>query len=177
VKFALSLGVLIAIATGIGATTMVQSKQDPQPESLVESAPAAPNPKSMTKMESLALAAHDRVNQYRESQNLPPLVFDETIAIYAQIHSAQMANTQNMSHDGFKERVEKIGKTIPYRGAAENLAYNQGYDRPDEMAVQGWIASPGHHRNMIGKYNLTGIGVAQNAKGEYYFTQLFIKER
>ncbi len=156
---------------------MVRSGKDPQPESGSGSTQVSPNPKPMTKMESLALAAHDRVNQYRESQNLPPLVFDDTIAEYAKLHSVQMANTQNMSHDGFKERAEKIGKTIPYRGAAENLAYNQGYDRPDEMAVQGWIASPGHHRNMIGKYNLTGIGVAQNAKGEYYFTQLFIKER
>jgi uncharacterized protein YkwD len=29
---------------------------------------------------------------------------------------------------------------------------------------------------MEGNYNLTGIGVAKNAEGEYYFTQLFILE-
>jgi uncharacterized protein YkwD len=29
---------------------------------------------------------------------------------------------------------------------------------------------------MIGDFNLTGIGVAKNRAGEYYFTQIFIKE-
>jgi uncharacterized protein YkwD len=30
---------------------------------------------------------------------------------------------------------------------------------------------------MEGNFNVTGIGVAKNDKGEYYFTQLFILER
>jgi uncharacterized protein YkwD len=29
---------------------------------------------------------------------------------------------------------------------------------------------------MIGRYNLTGIGVAQSAQGEYYFTQIFVRK-
>lgn len=176
-KLLAMLGILGAIATLIGFTTMVKSAQDSHPDSSAGSPPVIQNAPAKSKLELLALVAHDRVNQYRESRNLLPLVFDDTIATYAQFHSVQMAKSQNMSHDGFKERVEKIAKTISYRGAAENLAYNQGYDNPDEVAVQGWISSPGHQQNMIGSYDLTGIGVAENAQGEYYFTQLFIKKR
>jgi len=44
-------------------------------------------------------------------------------------------------------------------------------------AVKGWINSPGHQKNMVGDYNLTGIGIAKNNVGEYYFTQLFVKKR
>jgi uncharacterized protein YkwD len=30
---------------------------------------------------------------------------------------------------------------------------------------------------MEGNFDLTGIGVSKNAKGEYYLTQIFIKRR
>ena len=49
-----------------------------------------------------------------------------------------------------------------------------GYQDPVSTAVDGWIKSDGHRQNMEGNYNLTGIGVAMNPQGEYYFTQIFI---
>jgi uncharacterized protein YkwD len=128
-------------------------------------------------MNPLELSIHDRVNQYRQSQNLPPLTFDPTISAQARAHSLKMATTSHLSHDGFKERVNVVAKTIAYRGAAENVAYNMGHTHPDETAVKGWIKSPGHQVNMVGAYDLTGIGVAQNSQGEYYFTQIFISTR
>jgi uncharacterized protein YkwD len=57
------------------------------------------------------------------------------------------------------------------------VAYNQGYSKPDEQAVEGWIKSSGHRKNMEGDFDLTGIGITKNAKSEYYFTQIFIKSR
>jgi uncharacterized protein YkwD len=40
------------------------------------------------------------------------------------------------------------------------------------QAVDGWIKSDGHRKNMEGQFLiLTGTGL-RNAKGEYYFTQL-----
>lgn len=128
-------------------------------------------------MNPLELSIHARVNQYRQAQNLPPLTFDPTISAQARAHSVKMANTSHLSHDGFKERVDAVAKTIAYRGAAENVAYNMGHTHPDDTAVKGWIKSPGHQHNMVGAYDLTGIGVAQNDKGEYYFTQIFISKR
>ena len=128
-------------------------------------------------MNPLELSIHDRVNQYRQAQNLPPLTFDATIAAQARSHSIKMARASRLSHDGFKERVDMVARTIAYRGAAENVAYNMGHTYPDDTAVKGWIKSPGHQVNMVGAYDLTGIGVAQNSQGEYYFTQIFISKR
>lgn len=120
----------------------------------------------------------NKINQYRQGRNLPPLTWNNTISNQARIHSQNMANgTVPFSHNGFSQRVQVIGKTIPYRAAAENVAYNQGYADPAANAVQGWLNSSGHQRNIVGNYNLTGIGVAKNSKGEYFFTQIFILKR
>jgi uncharacterized protein YkwD len=82
-----------------------------------------------------------------------------------------------LGHAGFQQRVQAIGKQIPLRGAAENVAYNMGYGDPAKQAVDGWIKSAGHRSNIEGNFNLTGVGVAQNSKGQYYFTQIFIRQR
>ncbi len=125
---------------------------------------------------SLELAIHAQINRYRQSRNLPPLAFDPTISAQAKAHSEAMAKMSNLSHEGFNERLDSVAETINYKSAAENVAVNQGYPHPDVTAVQGWIDSPGHLQNIIGNFNLTGIGVAQNAKGEYYFTQIFVRK-
>ncbi len=41
--------------------------------------------------------------------------------------------------------------------------------------VDGWLHSPGHRRNIMGDFRLTGIGVAEAANGMIYFTQIFVK--
>lgn len=121
---------------------------------------------------------HELVNQYRQAQNLPPLTVDPRISNQARKHSEAMARGEmTFSHDGFDERIKAIGQSLSYRSAAENLAYNMGYRDPVVRAVEGWIGSPGHQQNMVGGYDLTGIGIAKNAKGEYYYSQIFIKGR
>ncbi|MBD1830162.1 CAP domain-containing protein [Microcoleus vaginatus GB1-A2] len=122
----------------------------------------------------LEKAVNQQINQYRASKKLPPLSIDPRISQIARIHSENMANGKvSFSHDGFEGRAEAI--TIPYKSVAENLAYNFGYKDPVRNAVEGWIKSDGHRKNMEGQFNVTGIGVAKNAKGEYYFTQLFVR--
>jgi len=127
-------------------------------------------------MNSSELTTYNLVNRYRQSLNLPPLVADPAISAQAKAHSEEMARSGTMNHDGFNQRADSVAKTIVYRSAAENVAFNAGHGQPELVAVTGWIASPGHQRNMRGQYDLTGIGVAQNAKGEYYFTQIFIRK-
>ncbi|MEG4579998.1 CAP domain-containing protein [Microcoleus sp. MON1_C5] len=123
---------------------------------------------------NLEKAVNQQINQYRASKKLPPLSIDPRISQIARIHSENMANGKvSFSHDGFEGRAEAI--TIPYKSVAENLAYNLGYSDPVRNAVEGWIKSDGHRKNMEGQFNVTGIGVAKNAKGEYYFTQLFVR--
>jgi uncharacterized protein YkwD len=127
-------------------------------------------------MNSLELEIFKQINQYRQSQKLSPLVFDPEIAAQARAHSETMARMNNLTHDGFNERIDSISDKIAYKSAAENIASNRGYKQPEVTAVRDWIESPSHHHNTIGRYDLTGIGVAQSARGEYYFTQIFVRK-
>lgn len=127
---------------------------------------------------SLEGSIHQQVNQYRQSQNLPSLTLNSAISAQARKHSEAMAQGQvPFSHEGFKQRIEAISNVISYRSAGENVAFNQGYSDPATVAVRGWLKSPGHLKNIQGQFDLTGIGVAKNSKGEYYFTQIFLKKR
>lgn len=118
----------------------------------------------------------DKVNTYRVSQGLIPLEPSKMMSSVAKKHSDDMAQYKvPFSHQGAEGRFEKIGKAIGATSQAENLAYNMGMKNPSDAAVNGWIKSPGHHANMIGDYNKTGIAVSQNSDGHIYFTQLFAK--
>ena len=186
------LGTFGALATVIGITATAAradvsfsipsgaaSGQESQ-SSTARSTPNQPNRNlqstSTPVMNSLELTTHNLVNRYRQYRNLPPLVADPAISAQAKAHSEEMARSGNMNHDGFNRRADLVSKTIVYRSVAENVAFNGGHGQPDRGAVKGWIESPGHQRNMLGQYDLTGIGVVQNAKGEYYFTQIFIRK-
>ncbi|MDZ8240963.1 MAG: CAP domain-containing protein [Nostoc sp. ChiQUE01a] len=115
-----------------------------------------------------------QINNYRSSKGLPKLTRNSAIDNQARIHSQNMASGKvAFGHTGFQERLKAI--RISYRGAAENVAYNQGYSDPATQAVQGWLKSPGHLANIVGNYNLTGVGVASNSKGQIYFTQIFLR--
>jgi uncharacterized protein YkwD len=135
------------------------------------SAPSRPQKTAHLTMNSLELGVYQQVNQYRQSRNLPPLGIDPIVSDYAKAHSEQMARMGNLSHS-----LNAIDpKTYP--SAAENIASSRGYRSPEILAVRDWISSPLHHRNLIGRFNLTGVGVARNARGEYYFTQIFVYKR
>lgn len=117
---------------------------------------------------------HQLINVHRISQNLPPLAMNETITQQARNHSRSMAKKKTpFGHNGFDKRVKRIARTLPYTLAAENIAYNHGYPNCAGNAVEGWLQSPRHRKNILGNYRLTGIGVAQDLKGGYYFTQIF----
>jgi uncharacterized protein YkwD len=117
---------------------------------------------------------HHLINRYRTSKNLPPLTTDETLTRQARIHSRAMARHKvPFGHDGFGRRVKRISRCLPYRTAAENVAYNRGYPDCAQQAVRDWLKSIEHRGNIRGHYRLTGIGVAENPEGAYYFTQIF----
>jgi uncharacterized protein YkwD len=129
-------------------------------------------------LDELKQAVFQKVNEYRVSQNLSPLKLDPVISQPSEQHSQNMATGKvTFSHAGAEQRFEKIYNKISYQKIAENVGYNSGYNNPAEQVVEGWIKSDGHRKNMLGDYNLTGIGVAKNTEGEYYFTQIFVKSR
>lgn len=166
----LSLGVLLMGSFGCQVWAKNLSVK-PTPVTVA----AAPSPTHS----ALEQSVHTQINKYRQSKGLAPLTLNATISDQARAHSQAMAQGKvPFSHQGFETRVRVISQKVPYRGAAENVAFNKGYSDPATQAVQGWLKSPGHLKNIQGgQYNLTGVGVVKNAKGEYYLTQIFIQRR
>lgn len=113
-------------------------------------------------------------NKFRQSKGLAPLALNDVISQQARRHSKDMASgSTGFGHEGFEERVDVVSKKLGRVGAAaENVAYGT---LDAEAVVNGWIKSPGHRKNMLGKYNLIGIGAAR--KGNItFFTQVFIQK-
>ena len=132
-----------------------------------------PAPSSTAALEQAVL---QQVNAYRARQHLPTLRWEERLAQQARQHSQTMLNS-GLSHTGFEQRQAAIGRVLPWSSAAENVAYSQGMLDPATQAVQGWLNSPGHRRNLEGPFTLTGIGAARNPRGEVTFTQIFLRPR
>lgn len=114
-------------------------------------------------------------NKFRHSKSLPPLQLEESISREARSHSRDMANGRTgFGHQGFDERVDHVTKKLGrVASAAENVAYG---NLDAESVVKGWIKSPGHRKNMLGNYNLIGIGAARGKGNITFFTQVFIKK-
>ncbi|WP_414577061.1 CAP domain-containing protein [Anabaena sp. CCY 9402-a] len=155
----------IAISTPIPTHT---------PKSLPRSVSSRQLAQSTINTASVEAAVFQQINQFRTSQGLPALTRNSAIDDQARIHSQNMAKGSiPFGHYGFSSRIQASG--ISYQSAAENVAKNRGYSDPATQAVQGWLRSSGHLNNIRGNYNLTGIGVAVNSKGEVYLTQIFVR--
>jgi uncharacterized protein YkwD len=179
----LVLGTFCTLMTVIGVMTTARAEvstsiptEEPQPTEQQSITPKISPSTPPIVMSSSERSIYDRVNQYRQSKNLPPLTIDPIISAQAKAHSEKMARVGRIGHEGFNDRVQSVGKEIVYRSAAENVGYSVGYAQPEAIAVEDWIGSPGHQKNMVGRYDLTGIGSVKNARGETYFTQIFIRK-
>ncbi|MBE8970215.1 CAP domain-containing protein [Nostocales cyanobacterium LEGE 12452] len=171
IVYSVALGT-IALSSGAIATSGTNPACTPVPSNVSNNT----NQVAANSMDTAAIeqSIFNQINNYRVSQGLPALTRNSAIDNQVRLHSKNMANgTVSFGHSGFSERLNATG--VAYRGAAENVAYNQGYSDPATKAVQGWLKSPGHLANIRGNYNLTGIGVAKNSQGAIYFTQIFIR--
>ena len=114
------------------------------------------------------------INRFRASHGLSPLVMNDTVSAEARTHSRSMANhAVSFGHDGFQQRLSHLVHTIPHAtGGAENVAYNY---KTAKIVADGWIHSPGHRQNILGHYNLTGIGIVSDRNGKLYYTQMFLR--
>ena len=115
-----------------------------------------------------------RVNAYRIANGLKKLNLSNALSSAAQQHSLDMAkNRAKFGHDGFANRIKYLHNVLPKTtNGAENVAFNY---KSAKIVVDGWFNSSGHKRNMLGHYDLTGIGLARNSRGQIYFTQMFLK--
>ncbi len=135
-----------------------------------EDDPATSNINNSSPADSVEAEVHRLVNEHRIGMGLSALEWNDIIANECRQHSEEMANAHTINHDGFNERINKIGETIPWSWAGENVAYNYSA----QGAVTAWLNSPGHKSNIESNSNFTGVGVAYDG-GTIYFTQIFIR--
>lgn len=115
------------------------------------------------------------VNKYRRSKGLGELQMLNVASSEAAKHSANMAARRvPFGHTGFESRVSAISRSLgSASAAAENVADGK---LTAQQVVDGWLHSAGHRKNIEGKYTLTGIGIAKDAGGVIYFTQIFVRK-
>jgi uncharacterized protein YkwD len=134
-----------------------------------------------TDLRSIEDRALERVNETREEHGLGTLEHDETLARLARHYSEQMASLGFFSHTGadgssLEDRARRHG--IRYQAIAENLHQSKGYDDAVPVAIRGWMNSPGHRANLLGReYTRSAVGVALSADGDVIFTQLFLQSK
>ncbi len=115
------------------------------------------------------------INKHRKAAGLGELQLLNIASVEAAKHSANMAAKRTpFGHTGFEARVAAISKYLgSVSAAAENVADGK---LTAQQVVDGWLHSPGHLKNIEGNYTLTGIGMARDAGGVVYFTQIFVRK-
>ena len=157
----------------------VKKTSDSRPRIYVENAETKPNISAPPPVFDLERQAFQLINEKRREQRLKSLEWNETIAKIARLHSQNMANHKFFSHTGLdgsmvSDRADKSGLN-KWRAIGENIAYNRGYEQPIEFAVERWMQSPSHKRNLLDEqWRESAVGIFVTPEGTYYFTQVFL---
>lgn len=112
-------------------------------------------------------------NELRAEHSLPPLAWHEDLSAIAARHAAAIADgCAPWSHHGAHDRFAACSSRCV--NVAENLARSEGYSREDlpQVAMRGWRESQGHFRNLVGPFDVCGVGWAANSSGTIFITQL-----
>jgi uncharacterized protein YkwD len=136
-----------------------------------------PDPGWGTLNTSFAAQVLTLINQHRATLGEGALTTDWALTDSAQWKSMNMSGLDYFDHTddpigrSVQQRLLDCGYPASSSGWGENIAY--GYPTPASV-VQAWLNSPGHRANIENaSYRTTGIGVAANAAGAYYWTQEF----
>jgi uncharacterized protein YkwD len=159
-------------------------------------------PRPAIEISDLAKRIHALINRERAKQKLSPLAWDAALARIAATHSRDMVERKYLAHEspeghGFPVRYRRAGYQCGIRigrvihGGAENIALtglyasvtivngssNYDWNSADAIArkaVDGWMHSPGHRRNILTPYWVhEGIGIAIGPDDRVYVTQNF----
>ncbi len=117
------------------------------------------------------------VNDYRGRQGLARVSSSPTLTKAAVWKSGHMARYNYFSHEDAAPASRSTGERLlacGYKGGswAENIAF--GYTSAREV-MQGWVASPGHKKNLDNPtYKAIGVGaVKAPGSGPIYWSQAF----
>ena len=129
-------------------------------------------------LEAMELEIEKAVNRVRAEHGLRTLSPLPELIEAARRHSEDMAGRDFFDHrspEGMRPIDRVRARGVAPRRVLENISLNRGQTEPVTAAVEGWIASPGHRRNILDPdVTHTGVGVAEDDDGAFYFTQLFV---
>lgn len=140
---------------------------------------------SGSELKRTALDVEQRVfellNAERTAKGLAPLSWNEEVAAVARRHSSNMAAEKFFSHRGsdgsmVNDRAFHQG-LFNWSLIGENIAFIRGYSDPEARAVQNWMNSTRHRKNLLNDvWTDSAVGVVLTADGTYYLTQVFLKD-
>lgn len=113
-------------------------------------------------------------NKFRRSNNLNEVIWNEEVWRICYSHSKNMGTGKvPFSHEGFNNRVNSF--TVRVSFACENLyTCTNSDERSIGMnAVDGWINSPGHRKNLLSNTRFCAIATFKSG-ASYFLTQIFI---
>lgn len=116
------------------------------------------------------------VNAFRSQHGMPALRMEDHLMAAAEAQSEAMARRGRMDHEvagKLPDRVRAAG--YDWTTTAENIAMSfRDYD----AAMAGWIASPGHRKNLLNpQVTEIGFAAAKGVDGKPYWTQIFARPR
>jgi len=187
-------------STSIITRTVTHVPPQPSSASYTSSIPGAP----YMDPSDLEYRVHELINVQREQNGLSTLSYDSFLADISRGHSWDMVTRNFFEHENpdgkdARDRGDAAGYpcirnmgAYTYEGIAENLfqgyryssymttdgvitSYNwSSVDDVAERAVNGWMDSPGHRRNILTEhFILEGIGVAFSSDDKIYITENF----
>jgi uncharacterized protein YkwD len=121
----------------------------------------------------------DLLNAERRKNGLSELTWSDDVASVARLHSENMAHENFFSHRGtdgsmVDDRADRMGLGA-WKTIGENIAYMKGYEDPAAVAVQKWLESTAHRKNLLGpNWRESAVGVSVAEDGSYYMTQVFL---
>ena len=158
------------LASAAGAASCVAPRSTPEASPRPAPRREVPDPGDPSELSGRVVEAH---NARRAKAGLPPLLENPRLGAAATEHARDMAGRRKMAHKGVDgsspfDRMTREG--YGFRSAAENVAY--GFDDVDSV-MAGWMRSPGHRRNILGKFSEIGVGRATARDGASYWCVTF----
>ncbi len=152
--------------------------------------PAEPSAADEKALEEQAFVA--MINAERSERGLSILTVDPMLIATARAHSEEMCSLDYFDHhsptpsmsspmDRYLTSAKQLGLPQPeYLLVGENIFYcsvfNDIYNV--DYAHRAFMASPGHRANILEpRFAKVGIGIYRNAKGEFWVTEMFSRDR
>ncbi|MDG3583530.1 CAP domain-containing protein [Galbibacter pacificus] len=112
------------------------------------------------------------INEYRIGKNLSPLEKLNIISQEAKVHTEHMIAEDEICHHFFADREHNLHYNADAVAVGENVGY--GYHTAKGI-VEAWLESESHKKNIEGNYTAMGISAIQNKKGDYFYTNIFVR--